>query len=266
MLVCCRLLAVGLDWLSTAPRCAVPAARVMPAFQFLPFSALLGTVGFLCVTFVSFWTQHWRGGFAWDRSAKVFNWHPVFMVTGLVVLYGAAVLVYRVPRSWTGPKLPWKLLHAALTLAVFVLVVLGLVAVFRYHGKSIANMYSLHSWLGLAAVLLFSCQWLMGFAAFLLPWSPAWLRLLYKPIHVFFGSTILALSMAASISGINEKLFFSLANETIPYERLPPEAWFANSLGMLILVFGLLVLWALATPAWKRPESELLEARQPLLH
>ncbi|XP_074810734.1 lysosomal membrane ascorbate-dependent ferrireductase CYB561A3 [Natator depressus] len=246
---------------------AVPAAGVMPTFQFLPFSALLGTLGFLCVVFTGFWSYHWRGGFAWDGSAKMFNWHPVFMVTGMLVLYGAAVLVYRVPSSWVGQKLPWKLLHAALTLTAFVLVVLGLVAVFGFHNATgTPNMYSLHSWLGLTAVLFFSCQWLMGFAAFLLPWSPAWLRIIYKPIHVFFGSTILALAMAASISGINEKLFFSLTNKTVPYARLPPEAWFANFLGMLILVFGLLVLWALATPAWKRPESESLEARQPLLH
>ncbi|XP_065447878.1 lysosomal membrane ascorbate-dependent ferrireductase CYB561A3 isoform X3 [Chrysemys picta bellii] len=253
------------DWF--LPRGAVPAAGVMPTFQFLPFSALLGTLGLLCVVFTGFWSQHWRGGFAWDGSTKMFNWHPICMVTGMLVLYGAAVLVYRVPSSWAGPKLPWKLLHAALTLAAFVLVVLGLVAVFGFHNaQGTPNMYSLHSWLGLAAVLFFSCQWLMGFTAFLLPWSPAWLRIIYKPVHVFFGSTILALAMAASISGINEKLFFSLTNKTVPYAKLPPEAWFANSLGMLILVFGLLVLWALATPAWKRPESESLEDRQPLLH
>lgn len=71
----------------------------------------------------------------------------------------AAALVYRVPISWEGPKLPWKLLHAVLTLTAFILVVLGLVAVFEFHNKKeIASMYSLHSWLGLATVLLFSSQ------------------------------------------------------------------------------------------------------------
>lgn len=128
------------------------------------------------------------------------------------------------------------MLHGALTLAAFSLAVLGLVAVFRFHNNhGTPNMYSLHSWLGLATVLLFSCQvgaapapphpgslvhachphlpslqWLAGFSAFLLPWAPAWLRALYKPVHVFFGSTILMLSVASCVSGINEKLFFSL--------------------------------------------------------
>ncbi|XP_066467378.1 lysosomal membrane ascorbate-dependent ferrireductase CYB561A3 isoform X2 [Tiliqua scincoides] len=244
----------------------LPGSCEMPSVPFLPFSIFLGILGVLCVGLTSFWGQHWLGGFAWDGSSKMFNWHPVLMVTGMLVLYSTAALVYRVPISWEGPKLPWKLLHAALTLAVFILVVLGLVAVFEFHNKKeIPNMYSLHSWLGLATVLLFSGQWLMGFTYFLLPWTPIWLRSFYKPIHVFFGSSILSLAVAACISGVNEKLFFRLTNQTTPYNKLPAEAWFANSLGMLILVFGLLVLWSLATPTWKRPDVDLQEIQEPLL-
>ncbi len=37
---------------------------------------------------VAHWNYSYRGGFAWDGSIKQFNWHPVFMVTGMVVLYG----------------------------------------------------------------------------------------------------------------------------------------------------------------------------------
>ncbi|XP_060119265.1 lysosomal membrane ascorbate-dependent ferrireductase CYB561A3 [Heteronotia binoei] len=247
-------------------RGVLPSSTEMPGIQFLPFSILLGILGILCVGLTGFWGQHWLGGFAWDGSSEMFNWHPVLMVTGMLVLYGSAALVYRVPLSWQGPKLPWKLLHAALTLAAFILVVLGLVAVFEFHNKKkIPNMYSLHSWLGLTAVLLFSCQWLMGFASFLLPWTPICLRALYKPIHVFFGSAILSLVMAACISGINEKLFFSLKNSTMPYSKLPAEAWFGNILGMLILIYGLLVLWALAVSAWKRPDANSQDIQEPLL-
>nr|XP_009667554.1 PREDICTED: cytochrome b ascorbate-dependent protein 3 isoform X2 [Struthio camelus australis] len=193
------------------PRCRRPGAE-MVELPFLPFCALLGALGVVCVAFVSAWCQQWRGGFAWDGSAQMFNWHPVLMVTGMVVLYGAVALVYRLPLSWSGPKLPWKVLHSALALVAFGLTVLGLVAVFNFHNaRGTPNMYSLHSWLGLATVLLFSCQWLAVFPSFLLPWPPAWLRALYKPVHVFFGSTILMLAMASCVSGINEKLFFSLA-------------------------------------------------------
>uniref|UniRef100_A0A8B9CWN1 Lysosomal membrane ascorbate-dependent ferrireductase CYB561A3 n=1 Tax=Anser brachyrhynchus TaxID=132585 RepID=A0A8B9CWN1_9AVES len=169
------------------------------------------------------------------------------------------------PAAWRGPKLPWKVLHGALALTAFGLTVVGLVAVFGFHNASkTPNMYSLHSWLGLATVLLFSCQWLAGFSAFLLPYSPPWLRALYKPVHVFFGCTILMLSVASCVSGINEKLFFSLKNgtATTPYNRLPPEAVFANVLGLLIVLFGVLVLCALAKPDWKRPEDDSTDTRQ----
>ncbi|KAJ6654161.1 hypothetical protein lerEdw1_007430, partial [Lerista edwardsae] len=113
----------------------LPASCEMPSVPFLPFAIFLGILGVLCVGLTSFWAQHWLGGFAWDGSSKMFNWHPVLMVTGIT-------------------------------------------------------------------------------------------------------------------------------NKTIPYAKLPTEAWFANSLGMLILVFGLLVLWALATPTWKRPDVNLQEIQE----
>ncbi|XP_060626978.2 lysosomal membrane ascorbate-dependent ferrireductase CYB561A3 isoform X1 [Anolis sagrei] len=243
------------------------SSSVMPGIPFLPFSILLGVLGILCVGFTVYWSHHWLGGFAWDGSSQMFNWHPVLMVTGMLVLYGAAALVYRVPLSWQGSKLPWKLLHASLTLIASIIVVLGLVAVFEFHNvQKIPNMYSIHSWIGLSAVLLFFCQWLMGFCSFLLPWAPIWFRALYKPIHVFFGSAILSLVVTACISGIFEKLYFRLSNSSTPYSMLPTEALFGNVLGMLILVFALLVLWALAKPAWKRPDVNSEDTQEPLLH
>lgn len=120
---------------------------------------LLGSLGSMCILFTIYWMQYWRGGFAWNGSIYMFNWHPVLMVAGMVVFYGGASLVYRLPQSWVGPRLPWKLLHAALHLMAFILTVVGLVAVFTFHNHGrIANLYSLHSWLGITAVFLFACQ------------------------------------------------------------------------------------------------------------
>nr|XP_055210230.1 lysosomal membrane ascorbate-dependent ferrireductase CYB561A3 isoform X2 [Gorilla gorilla gorilla] len=120
---------------------------------------LLGSLGSMCILFTIYWMQYWRGGFAWNGSIYMFNWHPVLMVAGMVVFYGGASLVYRLPQSWVGPKLPWKLLHAALHLMAFILTVVGLVAVFTFHNHGrTANLYSLHSWLGITTVFLFACQ------------------------------------------------------------------------------------------------------------
>lgn len=241
----------------------------MAAGWFHASCVALGALGALSLLFTAYWVRHWRGGFAWDGSVLMFNWHPVLMVSGMVVLYGAASLVYRLPPSWVGPRLPWKVLHAALHLLAFVLTVLGLVAVFSFHSHGhIAHLYSLHSWLGISAVFLFACQWSLGLSVFLLPWAPAWLRARLKPLHVFFGAAILALSLAAVISGVNEKLFFSLKgnNGTQPYSALPSEAVFANCTGMLVVAFGLAVLYVLLASSWRRPEPGTLVDRQPLLH
>lgn len=51
-------------------------------------------------------------------------------------------------------------------------------------------------------------------------------------------------------------------NATQPYSSLPGEAIFANSLGMLVVVFGLLVLYILLVSSWKRPEPGILTEGQ----
>ena len=53
-------------------------------------------------------------------------------------------------------------------------------------------------------------QWILGLAGFLFPCSPLWFRSSLKPVHVWLGKTILILSLSSCISGINEKLLFTL--------------------------------------------------------
>ena len=77
----------------------------------------------------------------------------------LGLLSPTASLVYRLPQSWVGPRLPWKSGHAAMHLLAFLLTVLGLHAVFEFHNHAkIPHLYSLHSWLGITTVFLFACQ------------------------------------------------------------------------------------------------------------
>ncbi|XP_067902224.1 lysosomal membrane ascorbate-dependent ferrireductase CYB561A3-like isoform X1 [Heterodontus francisci] len=227
--------------------------------------------GLLCIIFVTTWSKSYRGGFAWDGTVKMFNWHPVCMVTGLVVLYGNAILVYRLPFTWSSNKMILKLVHATLNLGALSLAVIGLLAAFGFHNKMhIPNLYSMHSWVGFASVILFGLQWLLGLLAFLLPCTPLWLRAAYKDIHVFFGLCILVMTIAASLTGINEKLIFVLdaPNSTAPYKKLPPEAYLANVLGVLLLCFSLTVAWILLKREWQRPNpraSALGDATEPLL-
>lgn len=74
-------------------------------------------------------------------------------------LSSAGAVLYRIPLTWGQNKLPWKLLHAALMLIALILSIVGLYAVFDFHNTSnIPNLYSLHSWIGIAAAALFAIQ------------------------------------------------------------------------------------------------------------
>ncbi|KFW62923.1 Cytochrome b561, partial [Pygoscelis adeliae] len=104
-----------------------------------------------------------------------------------------------------------KVLHALLHGLALVIALVGIIAVFESHRtKGIPDMYSLHSWCGMAAFVLYLLQWLLGCGFFLLPGASFSLRGWYKPQHVFFGIALFVLSIAACLLGITEMLLFNI--------------------------------------------------------
>ena len=69
------------------------------------------------------------------------------------------ILTYRILRNTK--KYYLKLVHASIMIVSFVLAVVALKAVFDSHNlvdPPLSNLYSLHSWIGICTVALFSFQ------------------------------------------------------------------------------------------------------------
>lgn len=213
-------------------------------------------LGVASVVITGVWMGHYHGGFAWDGSSQQFNVHPLCMVLGMIFLYGDAIMVYRVFRNET--KRSVKILHAVLHLLVLIISIVGIVAVWQNHNsRNIPHMYSLHSWCGMLTFVVFIAQWLIGFCFFLFPGATAWLRSLYLPLHMFFGVALFGLATATCLLGIMEKLLFAIS-ET--YSEFVPEGVLANTLGLLLLAYGVLIGYVVTREEFKRPPHPEEEA------
>ncbi|XP_065220347.1 transmembrane ascorbate-dependent reductase CYB561-like [Planococcus citri] len=214
-------------------------------------------IGLGLIIGVFYWSIAFGGGFSLSGAA-LFNWHPLLMTIGMIYLCGNAILTFRAFRNLHKIKL--KLIHSSINGVALVFIVLGAVAVLANHIESgIANFYSIHSWVGLTAVLLYVAQAVIGFIAFLIPGlaSPTKAKLL--PYHVYVGHAVFVIGSVAAVSGINEKAVFKMPNT---YSELGSEAVLLNLLGLLFVAFAAVVTYISTNVFYKRyshPEdSELL--------
>uniref|UniRef100_UPI0037E99E36 plasma membrane ascorbate-dependent reductase CYBRD1 n=1 Tax=Semicossyphus pulcher TaxID=241346 RepID=UPI0037E99E36 len=213
--------------------------------------------GVVSIILVLRWVLYYREGLAWDGGLAEFNWHPVLLISGFIFLNGVAIIVFRLPWTWRCSKLLMKFIHAGLNVAAFICATISFVAVFDFHNNAkIPNMYSLHSWLGLAALLLFSLQIVLGVIIYLIPITPTSWKAAFMPLHVFVGRFLFGSVIAVALMGITEKLIFGLSNPK--YKDSPPEATFVNVLGVLLVAYGVAVLWISTRISWKRPNDLLL--------
>ncbi|KAL4325837.1 hypothetical protein GQ457_11G005460 [Hibiscus cannabinus] len=217
----------------------------VPVIKF-PIFVVIRLLGIVITAILLTWTFHYRGGMALisDNKDLIFNVHPVLMVIGLVLLNGEAMLAY---KTISGTKSFKKFVHLMVQCLAFILSIIGVWAALKFHNdKGIENFYSLHSWLGLACLFLFGIQWAAGFATYWYPGGSRNSRAALLPWHVFFGMYTYALAVATTTTGILEKLTFLQTNRVI--SRYSTEALLVNSLGVLIVVLGGVVILATLTP------------------
>ncbi|XP_072179161.1 lysosomal membrane ascorbate-dependent ferrireductase CYB561A3-like [Diadema setosum] len=211
---------------------------------FVPLVIMAEALGLAACILIGLWMGCYLGGFAWDGSSNEFNLHPLLMTTGMIFLYGNATMVYRVFTGIDVPRIAVKSIHAGCLTLATVMTIIGLVAVFQFHNHNgITNLYSLHSWLGIATVCMFFLQLLLGFFIFLFPCASVQLRTSYMSSHVFFGVAMLSMAAGTCLMGIVEKIFFSKIN----YAALPESGLVANGAGLCIVAFVITVSYILTT-------------------
>jgi len=75
------------------------------------------------------------------------------------------------------------------------------------------------------------------------------------PIHIFFGLFGFVLALLACLLGLSEKAFFAMPNGE--YSEMPNQGVLINSIGILLIAFGGMVVYLVTEPSYKRqPLSE----------
>ncbi|KAJ4838418.1 hypothetical protein Tsubulata_020684 [Turnera subulata] len=216
-----------------------------------PFTFIVHALGIAGAVMVLVWTIHFRGGLAWEASNKslIFNIHPVLMLIGLIIIGGEAIISY---KSLPLKKEVKKLIHLVLHAIALVLGIIGIYTAFKYHNESsIANLYSLHSWLGIVIIVLYGIQWVYGFVIFFFPGGSSAVRSESLPWHVLFGLFVYILAVGNAAIGFLEKLTF-LENSGLA--KYGSEALLVNFTAVLTILYGAFVI--LSVLALAPPEDD----------
>ncbi|XP_058205906.1 transmembrane ascorbate ferrireductase 1 [Rhododendron vialii] len=205
----------------------------------LPLSFVVHALAIAGAVLVLVWNIYFRGGLAWESTDKslIFNLHPVLMLIGLIIIGGEAIISY---KALPFKKEEKKIIHLVLHAIALILGIIGVYAAFKYHNESsIANLYSLHSWLGIGVISLYGIQWLYGFVAFFYPGGTAAIRRESLPWHVLFGIFVYILAVATATLGFLEKLTF-LENSGLA--KYGSEAFLVNFTAIITVLYGTFVL------------------------
>ncbi|XP_059667071.1 transmembrane ascorbate ferrireductase 1-like [Cornus florida] len=201
----------------------------------IPLTIVAQVLAIAGAIMVLVWCIAFRGGLAWESSNKslIFNLHPVLMLIGFIIIGGEAIMTYKTLPLRRDVK---KLIHLVLHAIALILGIIGVYLAFKYHNESsIANLYSLHSWLGIGIIVLYGIQWIYGFLVFFYPGGPTAIRNASAPWHVIFGLFVYILAVANATLGFLEKLTFL---ETSGVAKYGSEAFLVNFTALITILYG----------------------------
>ncbi|XP_059448462.1 probable transmembrane ascorbate ferrireductase 3 [Corylus avellana] len=201
--------------------------------------------GILAIILMLVWLLHYREGLEYDSEDpyRVFNVHPFLMLLGLVISAGEAMMTY---RSVAATHNVQKFVHMFLNLLAICLGIAGICAVFKFHDMAgnLEDVYSLHSWIGIATISLYCLQWLIGFVTFMFPKASRPTRSRIGRWHAMGGRALLYMAICAALTGLMEKAtFLKLQHQH--------ESRLVNFTGLSILLFGVFVEFSLTFAAYR---------------
>ncbi|KAL9324864.1 hypothetical protein ACSQ67_005509 [Phaseolus vulgaris] len=195
--------------------------------------------GIIAFVLLLIWLLHYREGIEYgsNNALRVFNVHPFLMYSGFIFPAGEAMLAF---RSIPSERKTRKIVHMALHLVALVLGIIGLSAVFKFHDmRHYPNLFSLHSWIGIATFCLFGLQWVFGLVVFMLQAASVSTREKVLPWHKVCGRALLFMAVCAAETGLMEKSsFLSSLGMLKPHQR---QSNLINFTGLAILFFGVFV-------------------------
>jgi cytochrome b-561 len=212
-----------------------------------PFTYVAHTLAIVAAVTVLVWCIHFRGGLAFEDTNKnlIFNLHPVLMLIGYIILGSEAIMIYKVLPTWKHDTT--KQIHLILHAIALVLGAFGIYCAFKFHNESgIANLYSLHSWLGIGTICLYGTQWIFGFVVFFFPGAAPIVRKGVLPWHILFGLFVYILALATAELGFLEKLTFL---QSSGLDKYGAEAFLVNFTALVVMLFGASVVVAAIAPA-----------------
>ena len=228
----------------------------------------------VAIILVSVWAAE-LGGVSWKdgEPSKVFNWHPILMICAFSIM-NAAALMFRITGTSSyqtrmeansvssaehkSKKRVAKTIHGSVWFICFTLGIVAMVAVVKSHNDAIsgyiANLYSLHSWVGVLVMALYTLQLTVGLLSF-----GGFRNRLTGPaileIHKYSGSLLHILITTTILLGLQEKEGFVScsysvdAADTMPFLHLgdiPYSCKLSHGLGIVVLIIGILTSFSLA--------------------
>ncbi|CAA7036343.1 unnamed protein product [Microthlaspi erraticum] len=207
--------------------------------------------GLVIALLVLYWALLLKSNFVPRQGLTNSTLHALLMVIGFIFVSGEAILIHR----WLpGSRKTKKAVHLWLQGVALVSALFGIWTKFHSQLGFFSNFYSLHSWIGLLSVSLFSAQWVAGFLSFWHRGEVRTTRTKFLPWHVFLGLYTYGLAIATAETGLLERLTFLQTKRNVP--KRCPESLIFNGLGLCLALLGGIVVTAAVLPKYQSRLSD----------